>query len=135
MQGYTAAVDFALAIFPWFILWQLNMKRKERLTIAFGLSLGIFSSAPYELGDAPSQQLGTSTKVDTNQSQLKQAVKGRRRSAYDPHSSETSTRTLTGAAHENHSDENFILNEAVGRSDLAFGNGIYKKTEVEVTYK
>ncbi|KAF4627114.1 hypothetical protein G7Y89_g11041 [Cudoniella acicularis] len=36
-------MDFALAIFPWFILWKLNMKRKERLTIALGLSLGVFA--------------------------------------------------------------------------------------------
>lgn len=39
--SYTAAMDFVLAIFPWFVLWNLNMKRKERLTIAFGLSLGV----------------------------------------------------------------------------------------------
>lgn len=40
-QGYTAFMDFALAIFPWFVLWKLNMKRKERLTVALGLSLGV----------------------------------------------------------------------------------------------
>ncbi|CZR69627.1 related to integral membrane protein pth11 [Phialocephala subalpina] len=41
--SYTTAMDFVLAIFPWFILWKLKMKRKERLTIAFGLSLGVFA--------------------------------------------------------------------------------------------
>ncbi|KUJ09791.1 uncharacterized protein LY89DRAFT_711067 [Mollisia scopiformis] len=41
--SYTAAMDFVLAIFPWFVLWKLNMKRKERLTIALGLSLGVFA--------------------------------------------------------------------------------------------
>ncbi|KAK6071149.1 hypothetical protein SCUP234_09852 [Seiridium cupressi] len=40
---YTAAIDFFLAVFPWFILWNLKMKRKERLTIAVGLSLGIIA--------------------------------------------------------------------------------------------
>ncbi|ETS86926.1 hypothetical protein PFICI_00754 [Pestalotiopsis fici W106-1] len=41
--SYTAAMDFFLAIFPWFILWNLNMKRKERLTVSIGLSLGIIA--------------------------------------------------------------------------------------------
>ncbi|GME23092.1 hypothetical protein GTA08_BOTSDO05512 [Neofusicoccum parvum] len=41
--SYTAAMDFWLAIFPWFVLWTLNMKRKERLTISFGLSLGVLA--------------------------------------------------------------------------------------------
>ena len=34
-------MDFALAIFPWFLIWHINMKRKERLTIVVGLSLGV----------------------------------------------------------------------------------------------
>ncbi|KAK9787634.1 putative Integral membrane protein pth11 [Seiridium cardinale] len=41
--AYTAAIDFFLAVFPWFVLWNLKMKRKERLTIAIGLSLGIIA--------------------------------------------------------------------------------------------
>ncbi|KAF8862786.1 hypothetical protein BDZ45DRAFT_798959 [Acephala macrosclerotiorum] len=41
--SYTAGMDFVLAIFPWFVLWKLNMRRKERLTIALGLSLGVFA--------------------------------------------------------------------------------------------
>ncbi|KAK7755354.1 hypothetical protein SLS62_002580 [Diatrype stigma] len=36
-------MDFAFAIFPWFIIWDLNMKRKEKITVACGLSLGIFA--------------------------------------------------------------------------------------------
>ncbi|EKG19496.1 hypothetical protein MPH_03360 [Macrophomina phaseolina MS6] len=41
--SYTAAMDFWLAIFPWFVLWTLNMRRKERLTVSFGLSLGVLA--------------------------------------------------------------------------------------------
>ncbi|CAG1969855.1 unnamed protein product [Fusarium graminearum] len=35
--------DFAFAILPWFVIWELNMKRKEKITVACGLSLGIFA--------------------------------------------------------------------------------------------
>ncbi|KAJ5577303.1 hypothetical protein N7535_004229, partial [Penicillium sp. DV-2018c] len=46
--GYTVgswfvAVDFSFAILPWFIVWDLNMKRKEKITVACGLSLGVFA--------------------------------------------------------------------------------------------
>ncbi|KAI9737354.1 MAG: hypothetical protein M1834_009508 [Cirrosporium novae-zelandiae] len=38
--AYAVCIDFFLAAFPWHILWKLNMKRKEKLTIGFSLSLG-----------------------------------------------------------------------------------------------
>ncbi|KAB8260898.1 hypothetical protein BDV32DRAFT_43353 [Aspergillus pseudonomiae] len=46
--GYTVgswfvAADFSFAILPWFIVWDLNMKQKEKITVACGLSLGIFA--------------------------------------------------------------------------------------------
>ncbi|CAI7629589.1 unnamed protein product [Penicillium bialowiezense] len=46
--GYTVgswfvAADFAFAILPWFVVWDLNMKQKEKITVACGLSLGIFA--------------------------------------------------------------------------------------------
>ncbi|BDD55704.1 hypothetical protein MAP00_001193 [Monascus purpureus] len=46
--GYTVgswfvAADFSFAILPWFVLWKLKMKRKEKITIACGLSLGVFT--------------------------------------------------------------------------------------------
>ncbi|KAE8379345.1 hypothetical protein BDV26DRAFT_169916 [Aspergillus bertholletiae] len=46
--GYTVgswfvAADFSFAILPWFIIWDLNMKQKEKITVACGLSLGIFA--------------------------------------------------------------------------------------------
>lgn len=34
-------MDFFLAVFPSFIVWNLNMKRKEKLTVAGGLGFGI----------------------------------------------------------------------------------------------
>jgi hypothetical protein len=39
--AWFVVADFAFAIFPWFILWGLNMKRKEKITVACGLSLGV----------------------------------------------------------------------------------------------
>ena len=39
--AWSAAMDFALAILPWHVVLGLNMKRKEKLTVACGLSLGI----------------------------------------------------------------------------------------------
>ncbi|KAJ5459557.1 uncharacterized protein N7458_001109 [Penicillium daleae] len=46
--GYTVgswfvAADFCFAILPWFVIWDLNMKNKEKITVACGLSLGIFA--------------------------------------------------------------------------------------------
>ncbi|KAJ6016242.1 hypothetical protein N7540_010833 [Penicillium herquei] len=46
--GYTVgswfvAADFSFAILPWFVVWDLNMKQKEKITVACGLSLGVFA--------------------------------------------------------------------------------------------
>ncbi|ORY57420.1 uncharacterized protein BCR38DRAFT_299344, partial [Pseudomassariella vexata] len=41
--SYTAAMDFWLAVVPWFVLWNLRIKQKERLTISIGLSLGFLA--------------------------------------------------------------------------------------------
>jgi len=41
--GISAAVDFILAILPWFILWNLQMKRKDKNLIATSMSLGFFA--------------------------------------------------------------------------------------------
>ncbi|KAF3003143.1 hypothetical protein E8E13_008760 [Curvularia kusanoi] len=45
MGAWSAAMDFVLAILPWPIVMKLNMKRKEKITIACGLSLGVFAGA------------------------------------------------------------------------------------------
>ncbi|OAK94201.1 hypothetical protein IQ06DRAFT_330277 [Phaeosphaeriaceae sp. SRC1lsM3a] len=45
MGAWSAAMDFVLAILPWHVVMGLNMKRKEKITIACGLSLGIFAGA------------------------------------------------------------------------------------------
>ncbi|KAL4953577.1 hypothetical protein BDW69DRAFT_184368 [Aspergillus filifer] len=43
MCAWSAVLDFVLAFFPWYALWQLNMKRKEKITICMSLSLGVFA--------------------------------------------------------------------------------------------
>ncbi|KAH7066270.1 hypothetical protein BKA63DRAFT_158866 [Paraphoma chrysanthemicola] len=45
MGAWSAAMDFVLAILPWHVVMGLNMKRKEKITIACGLSLGVFAGA------------------------------------------------------------------------------------------
>ncbi|CAI6334873.1 unnamed protein product [Periconia digitata] len=60
MGSWSAAMDFVLAILPWHIIMGLNMKRKEKLTVAFGLSLGAFAGVcsvvrTYELQTLSSQ--------------------------------------------------------------------------------
>ncbi|KAI9645302.1 hypothetical protein NHQ30_006037 [Ciborinia camelliae] len=41
--AYTALMDFTLALFPWHFLSRVRIKRKERLTISLGLSMGVFA--------------------------------------------------------------------------------------------
>ncbi|TVY16995.1 hypothetical protein LARI1_G003330 [Lachnellula arida] len=41
--SWSAAMDFFLAVYPWFVLWSVNIKRKERITICISLSLGVFA--------------------------------------------------------------------------------------------
>lgn len=41
--SWSAAMDFFLAIFPWFVLWDLNMKKREKITVCVSLSLGVFA--------------------------------------------------------------------------------------------
>ncbi|TEY35930.1 hypothetical protein BOTCAL_0574g00050 [Botryotinia calthae] len=41
--SYTAMIDFTLALFPWYFLAPVQLKKKERLTISFGLTLGVFA--------------------------------------------------------------------------------------------
>ncbi|KAF2202044.1 hypothetical protein GQ43DRAFT_414482 [Delitschia confertaspora ATCC 74209] len=43
MASWSAFMDFVLALLPWHVVWSLNMKKKEKLTVTFGLSLGIFA--------------------------------------------------------------------------------------------
>jgi hypothetical protein len=39
--GYSAAMDFVLALLPWQIIWGLQMKKKEKLGVALAMSMGI----------------------------------------------------------------------------------------------
>ncbi|KAF4955213.1 hypothetical protein FSARC_11918 [Fusarium sarcochroum] len=40
---FCAIADFFFAIFPWLFIWKLNMKAKEKITIAGSMSLGIIA--------------------------------------------------------------------------------------------
>ncbi|KAI1390567.1 uncharacterized protein F4822DRAFT_154594 [Hypoxylon trugodes] len=37
------STDFFLAAFPWVVLWRLNMRRREKVTICISLSLGVLA--------------------------------------------------------------------------------------------
>ncbi|KAF4967944.1 hypothetical protein FSARC_4597 [Fusarium sarcochroum] len=43
--AYSAATDFVLALLPWAMLWNLNMKNKEKFGVAVAMSLGVFAGA------------------------------------------------------------------------------------------
>lgn len=43
--GYSAAMDFVLALLPWNIIWNLQMKGKEKFGVAIAMSMGIFAGA------------------------------------------------------------------------------------------
>jgi hypothetical protein len=43
--AWSAAMDFVLAALPWHVVMALNIKRKEKITIACGLSLGVLAGA------------------------------------------------------------------------------------------
>lgn len=50
--GYSAAMDFVLALLPWQIIWNLQMKRKEKFGVAVAMSMGIlYVSAPFPVSD------------------------------------------------------------------------------------
>jgi hypothetical protein len=39
--AYSGLQDFVLALLPWTIVWNLQMKKKEKMGVAFAMSLGI----------------------------------------------------------------------------------------------
>ncbi|KAJ5144030.1 uncharacterized protein N7515_002817 [Penicillium bovifimosum] len=43
--AYSGLQDFILALLPWTIVWNLQMKKKEKFGVAFAMSLGIFAGA------------------------------------------------------------------------------------------
>ncbi|TVY88101.1 hypothetical protein LAWI1_G005889 [Lachnellula willkommii] len=49
--SWSAAMDFFLAVYPWFVLWSVNIKRKERITICISLSLGVFDSVMWTMSE------------------------------------------------------------------------------------
>ncbi|EFY86117.1 hypothetical protein MAC_07851 [Metarhizium acridum CQMa 102] len=45
LVAYSAATDFILALLPWVILWNLQMKKREKFGVAVAMSLGIFAGS------------------------------------------------------------------------------------------
>ncbi|KAJ5831934.1 hypothetical protein N7474_000245, partial [Penicillium riverlandense] len=43
--AYSGCMDFVIALFPWIIIWNLQMKRHEKLGIGIAMSLGVFAAA------------------------------------------------------------------------------------------
>jgi len=39
--GYSAATDFALALLPWKIIWNLQMEGREKFGVAVAMSMGV----------------------------------------------------------------------------------------------
>ncbi|KAJ5113485.1 hypothetical protein N7456_002019 [Penicillium angulare] len=43
--AYSGAQDFVLALLPWTIVWNLQMRKKEKVGVALAMSLGVFAGA------------------------------------------------------------------------------------------
>jgi len=41
--AYSAAMDFTLALLPWTIVWNLRMRRTDKIGVAIAMSMGIFA--------------------------------------------------------------------------------------------
>ncbi|OIW28115.1 hypothetical protein CONLIGDRAFT_655703 [Coniochaeta ligniaria NRRL 30616] len=41
--AYSAAMDISLALLPWKLIWGLQMKRQEKIGVAFAMSCGVFA--------------------------------------------------------------------------------------------
>lgn len=39
--AWCAAVDFALALLPWYVIWDLQLNRREKLGVGIAMSIGI----------------------------------------------------------------------------------------------
>jgi len=45
-------MDISLALLPWKLIWRLQMKRQEKIGVAFAMSCGVLyvNQTPYSLG-------------------------------------------------------------------------------------
>jgi hypothetical protein len=60
-SAYSATMDFALAMLPWKIVWNLQMDRAEKIGIGVAMSLGVFSGIAAIIKSVALAYLGTST--------------------------------------------------------------------------
>ncbi|KAJ6157776.1 hypothetical protein N7470_005368 [Penicillium chermesinum] len=42
--SYSGCMDFILSVLPWIVLWELEMKKREKAGIALAMSMGIFAA-------------------------------------------------------------------------------------------
>ncbi|KAJ5590565.1 hypothetical protein N7450_004537 [Penicillium hetheringtonii] len=42
--AYSGCMDFILALLPWMVLWNLEMKKREKAGIALAMSMGVFAA-------------------------------------------------------------------------------------------
>jgi hypothetical protein len=40
-SGYPGAMDVILALFPWFIIWELRLGKREKFGVAIAMSMGV----------------------------------------------------------------------------------------------
>ena len=42
VAGYSALMDFTLAVLPWTFLWKLQMNRTEKIGVMVAMSMGVW---------------------------------------------------------------------------------------------
>ncbi len=45
--AYSALIDITLAILPWTVIWNLQMRRAEKIGVSLAMSMGILCVANY----------------------------------------------------------------------------------------
>lgn len=58
--AYSALMDLVLAFAPWFLIWNLRMKRREKFGIAIAMSMGIFAAITAVIKSIKLQALASS---------------------------------------------------------------------------
>ncbi|KAK5651492.1 hypothetical protein OQA88_11946 [Cercophora sp. LCS_1] len=62
--AYSAACDFVLAMLPWPIIWNLQMKKKEKLGVGIAMSMGVLAGIMATIKTAHLDKLSTNDSYD-----------------------------------------------------------------------
>ncbi|CAK7225607.1 hypothetical protein SCUCBS95973_005923 [Sporothrix curviconia] len=65
--GYSAAVDFTLALLPWKFLWNLQMQRRDKLGVLVAMSMGVFAGLSAVIKTTKLTTLESSDLIDSVQ--------------------------------------------------------------------